>query len=413
MRGSLLLRSSSALILTTALTSALGLVFWAIAARHYTATTVGRASALLAAASLIGGFAQLNLGAILVRFLPTAGVATGRFISRSYAVSCGLAVLLAIGFAELGLGHPYLGTSALQVSLFAGAVVLLLVFALQDSVLTGLRAAPVVLGENFVFAVLKLILLVTLAVHLAGSGIIVAWMAPVALAVLGVGIYLSRVAVPGHVAAAGGASDLPGARRLWALVAAEYVKSLLGSLTTLALPLLVAARLGLASTAYFAIPWLINGAILSAFDSIAAAFVVESAFESNRWRPMLRQLLLIGGTVVVVGTTVELAGAHVVLSVIGHRYAAHGATLMRLLALGIPFSAVYSLYATFAWMEQKLWRLVALEGGATLVMLLPAALLLTHFGLDTIGWSGFGSSVVLGVGSVRPIRRRLRGRGGT
>jgi O-antigen/teichoic acid export membrane protein len=413
LRTSLLLRNSSALILTTALTSVLGLGFWAVAARHYSVATVGRASALLAAATLIGGFAQLNLSAILVRFLPTSGVATRRFISGSYALSCGLAVALAVGFAELGLGHRYLGSSALQVALFAGSVVLLLLFALQDAVLTGLRAAPVVLGENFAFAVLKLVLLLALAARLSGTGIIVSWMGPVAIAVLGVGVYLFVAAVPAHERAAAGASELPGVRRLSGLVAAEYLKSLLSNVTSLALPLLVAARLGLVYTAYFSIPWLINGAIMSSFDSIAAAFVVESAFDRNRWRHMLRQVLLLGGTVVVIGTTIELAGAHVILEVVGRRYAAHGAGLMRLLALGIPFNALYSLYAIFVWMEQKLWRLVALEAVSTVVMLGPSALLLTRIGLPAIGWAAFGSSVILGLVSVPAILRRVRGPDGS
>src|SRR6478736_6527066 len=99
-----LVRSATSLMMTTAVTSLLGLVFWLVAARNYSSESVGRASAQISAVSLVGSLAALNITPVLVRFLPAAGVRSGWLIMRSYAVTVGLALIAATVFVLSGLG---------------------------------------------------------------------------------------------------------------------------------------------------------------------------------------------------------------------------------------------------------------------------------------------------------------------
>src|SRR5918997_3986241 len=66
-------RDGLALVLSSGLTSGLGLLFWVLAARLYDSATVGVNSTLLSAMTLLGTAAQLNLGNALLRFVPVAG----------------------------------------------------------------------------------------------------------------------------------------------------------------------------------------------------------------------------------------------------------------------------------------------------------------------------------------------------
>ena len=69
-------RSAYALILATGLTSGLGLVFWALAARWLPTATVGVGAALVSVMALLANLSTLGLRNGLIRFLPTAGAAS-------------------------------------------------------------------------------------------------------------------------------------------------------------------------------------------------------------------------------------------------------------------------------------------------------------------------------------------------
>ena len=62
-----------ALMTATIAANGLGLVFWAVAAHLQPPAIVGRASAAIAALTLLAMIAQLNLTNVFVRLLPRAG----------------------------------------------------------------------------------------------------------------------------------------------------------------------------------------------------------------------------------------------------------------------------------------------------------------------------------------------------
>ena len=72
------------------------------------------------------------------------------------------------------------------------------IFALQDSVLVGLRQATWVPLENLVFSIVKLILLVTMATLLNAYGIFVSWAIPMALLLLPINWLIFARLAPAH-----------------------------------------------------------------------------------------------------------------------------------------------------------------------------------------------------------------------
>ena len=72
--------SAYSLMLSVVGTSALGMAFWVIASRAYSAEAVGVSSAAVAALMFLTGVGGLYLDGALYRFLPRAGDATGPLI---------------------------------------------------------------------------------------------------------------------------------------------------------------------------------------------------------------------------------------------------------------------------------------------------------------------------------------------
>jgi len=403
-----LARNALSLMATTGLTSVLGLAFWLVAARRYSTESVGRSSAEIAGATLVATLAALNIGAVLTRLLPAAGIRTRWFVLRCYLVTIGLAVLIGLGAMALGLGTSFLGDSFAERAAFVVAGVLLLVFTLQDGVLIGLRRSPVVLVENGAFAAVKLLALVLLASALPDNGIVVAWVGPVAVAVLIVTVYLFTVVIPEHEKAADGGAELPPRSRVVSFVSAEYAKSVLSTGTTWVLPLLVTAQLGSVQEAYFWIPWLINYSAVQLPYGISAAYVVESAFEGEQSHRTLKQSLRIGAGVVALCMFAEFFIVPLLLHLAGPGYAENGTAVIRILALALPFSAMNALYGTFAWMEQRMWRLVMLQVANVLVLITGSWLFMDDWGINAVAIWYLISQMVLGLGSLPPIMRRLR-----
>jgi hypothetical protein len=73
--------SAYALILSSASSSVLGIIYGTLAARLYDAAQVGVNAAAISAMSFISYLAQLNMAGVLSRFIPTAGSSTRRLIA--------------------------------------------------------------------------------------------------------------------------------------------------------------------------------------------------------------------------------------------------------------------------------------------------------------------------------------------
>ena len=122
----------------------LGFAYWIAAARFYSPAVVGESAALISALLLLASIAELNLYNTLIRFLPTAGSRSGSYVLRAYLAVIGAGLVVGVVARPL-LDSLTLLDQLLDVGwrprMFLGAVILFTLFALQDGVAIGLRAA--------------------------------------------------------------------------------------------------------------------------------------------------------------------------------------------------------------------------------------------------------------------------------
>ena len=220
-----LVQNAVALMVSSVGSAILGVAFWGVAAHLATATAVGRMSAEVTAMILLATLAQLSFGTIFERFLPVAGSQTRSFVIRAYVMCIMCAVAITAIYAFSGLAHSYLPSAFAWRTLFVVAVVLWTIFALQDSVLIGLRASKWVPLENILFGAMKLALLPILVAVSPDQGIFLAWSLPVILTLIAVNWYIFRRRIPEHVMLRAQSETLPRSKELVVLAGAQYAQS--------------------------------------------------------------------------------------------------------------------------------------------------------------------------------------------
>jgi O-antigen/teichoic acid export membrane protein len=407
-----LFRNGYALMLNTGLTGVLGVFYWLLAARHYPAVDVGRASAAYSAMNLLSGFTAFNLVGALTRFIPQAGNHTARLVLRAYAFSSAASILVAAVFL-LGVGH--LGGSYAELSSFTAGVIFTAciicwgIFTLQDGVLVGLRSAIWVPVENGTFGVVKIVLLLALAASLPHQGIYVSWMLPVALSLPVVnGLIFARLLGP-HARLTATRTP-PTARQITRFLAGDYTGAMCVLAVSNLVPVVVAATIGPSVNAYFYIAWMIGGTLDLFAVNMATSLTVEGAFNAAAiavntraalWRTML--------VLVPIAVTVALA-APFALRLFGPQYAAHGALILQLLAVATLPKALTEMYLGALRAQSRASR-VALIQVIRAAMILVLAFTLTPV-IGTIGAgiavlvSQFAVAVIVGPGLLALLRYR-------
>ena len=176
------------------------------------------------------------------------------------------------------------------------------------------------------------------------------------------------------------------------------------------MPLIIIWRLGPTAAAYFTLPWLILMGITLLLWNVASSFVVEVA--SNRGHPeaLLRRSLMIWGAIVLGAFLICVLGARPLLEVAGAGYAVHGETLLRLLGLSVPFTALGAICATLLWLEQRVWLLAACQAVAAIALLLASFVLVPRFGLPAVGLAMITTQALLAAGLAPLAVRRIRSR---
>ncbi|HUX05514.1 MAG TPA: hypothetical protein VMV53_11510 [Acidimicrobiales bacterium] len=408
LRAGRLVRNAIALMLSSGGTAVLGVVFWAIAARLASAQVIGRTSAEIAAMVLLANLSQLSFGVVFERFLPIAGVQTRSFVLRAYALCTSLALVSSVIYASSGLADRFLPPTLAWRGLFVTAVVLWTIFVLQDSALTGLRASKWVPLENIFFALAKLAVLPALLALSASQGIFLAWTAPVAVTIIAVTWYLFGRRIPDHETYSRPGEGLPSMREILVLAFAHYSTFLLSMFTPSIVTLIVIQRLGAVTSAYYYLPALIASGVTYFLWNIATSFLVEASSESYAVRRHARTTILTGVTVLTPIIVLGVVFAPLLLRVFGPEYATHGTTLLRMLLLALPGSAVTILYTSFAWLDKRLWWLVLRALSSAVIYFTLVLILIGRYGLVAIGVASLASSLLQGVFFLPALIRRYR-----
>ena len=384
-----LYRNGYALVASSTLTSAIGLLYWVVAARWYDAEMVGISSTLISTMTFLSSVAMLNMGSTLNRFIPTAGRRTPRLILAAYGVSLGAAAatgtVFVIGQRVWAPSLNFLQTIPGFWVWFVVATLAWCIFVLQDRVLTGLRKAMWVPFENLLFALGKVGLLFVLAASYPRDGVFLSWTLPVIVIVPAINILIFARLIPKHMHTHANIEAPLGFRRGATFAGGDFLGSLVMMAAVDLLPLIVLERAGAASAAYFYLAWTIAYSLYLIPSNMGNSLIVEATVDEVKLNVYSYKMLVQNMRLIVPIVMVVVIGAPLLLRLFGKEYSAEGATLLRLLSLSAIPNVVTSLYANIQRVKVRMKVLLGV-----MITMCTMVIGLSYFLLGTVGITGVG-----------------------
>ncbi len=397
-----LYRNGYLMILSSGLTSVLGLLYWILAARLYTPEAVGVNSAALAAATLLSGISQLNAQSMVVRFLPISGQATLKLIVYTYLITISLGLLTGFIFL-LGLDYwsPALHLIKEPLAMgvwFVASVSITAIFAMQDAILAGLRRATWIPLENVLFAILKIVLLVALAGSVFQQSIFISWTVSLVLLVIPINYFIFKRFIPQHVETTEEFVEPIHLPQIISYIAVNYLGSLFTILGASLLPIIVLQTVGAEDNAYFYPGWAIYSALQLVAYNMVTSLTVEASREKHKllfysWRIFLRVMQLLIPLVMVI-----VLGAPLILRLYGENYSNVGANLLRFLAVATIPNAITIIYIGIARVQLKVVGVIVVDGTMAILGIGLSYLFLPLYGITGIGIAWLISQITVAIG---------------
>jgi O-antigen/teichoic acid export membrane protein len=383
-----LYRNGYALMFSTGITSVLGFLYWAVAARVYQTDDVGLNSMAISIMIFLSSVAQINLQEAMIRFIPRAGVRTLRLVLYSYGIVAVLSILVGIVFClGISLWAPalsFLIDSPGAILWFAFALMLWGFFVLEDSILIGLRQALYIPFENAIFSVIKIAALVLLASTMPRTGIFASWTLSVVLIIIPVNWLIFKRLIPKHVENSETTVAPISIREMAKYVAANYAAALLASVSTAVLPIMITQIAGATANAHFYVAWIIATSLQIVAANMSTSLTVEASLAGGDLESQRRHTLSNSARILLPLVILVVLSAPLVLKLVGASYD-EGTVLLQLLAISAIPNLFNMLHVGIARAQNRVWSIIGVYGANAIIALGLSFFLLPHMGITGIG----------------------------
>jgi O-antigen/teichoic acid export membrane protein len=370
-----MLRNASSLVSSQLVTSALGFVFWWLAARQFTTDSVGISSAAISAMALLGSAAVLGLGTLLLGEIPRqpekapALVTTALIVSSVVGLLLGFVAAIVAPLVSGELGP--LSAGAGSALLFALGVSLTSMTLVVDQALIGMLRGDLQLWRNSVFAVVKLVVLAVLgliAADIFGLTIYFTWVIGIVISMAFLGFFALR-----HGRTRLLRPDWTLVHKLGKAALGHHALNLSLQMPGFVLPVLVTVLLSASTNAYFYIAWMISTFVFFVPAALTTVLYAVSSADPRSLASKMRQtmgLSMLAGLAAIVA--VFLAGG-LVLELFGTGYAEQADWTLRILTLAIVPLTVRSHFVAIYRVRGQVTRAsVFTLAGGTLELALAA-----------------------------------------
>jgi O-antigen/teichoic acid export membrane protein len=327
-----------ALFLNVVVSGGLGYLSWLLAARFAPPDAVGLAAAVVSAAVLCGNLAVLGLGISIITFLPRElreprGLLNGFFtIVITSAFLCSVAFMVAAGtlmkHLHILVSNAALGTSFIALGIATSVVILL------DGTSIALRRGDDALVRSTLAGIAKVALLVSawLATALSATTLVAAW-SITTIAACGLGYRQLRRSFPTY-------RFRPRISGAWARATmthglSNHLLYVSRFAPALAIPLVVTELLSPSENAYWYAAWMIAFLVRFIPGATAEASLAEITNRASSLAAGIGKNMWSSFVMSIFAMLALIGGAHWILALMGHRYAAAATTPLQLLALSI------------------------------------------------------------------------------
>lgn len=384
-----LLRNSVAFSAGTVVRMSLGFLTWVAAARLYPASQVGVAAAAISVMMLCIEAGLLGVDMATVALFPEhrrrPGVLLDTAITLAALTGC-VSSLVFLGIAATGLRALHVLTAhPLDGALFVALTVCGSAWWVMDQAAVAMARSPQVLVRAVAAGGVTLAGVVVLGATGwdTAAAILLSWVAAAVVA-CAIGAAQLRRATVGHLVRP------RVSRRLWRRLVAvglpNFALSAADNAPVFILPLVAAEAISRQAAAYWYAVWMMAFAAYTIPLSFGLHLFAEIAREPGQIAPLVRRQLRTGVSLAAAATVALIVIGPFVLALLGHAYASHGATPLRLAALAAVPMVVMKAYLFTCRGTGRLR-----EG-----TLAAAATGLTAVGLAAVGASSWGLTGIAG-----------------
>lgn len=402
--------ASVVLIGSSFVSSAVGLLYWLVAARRLEPAQLGFDAAVINTVMLASNLGALDLVHAVPRYLPAAGRRAGAFVRTTYGVAVGLSLLVAtvflVGVNRWTPSLSFLVDDLLWTGLFLVAVVAWSTFALQDCVLIALRRSAWVPIENVLFSVLKLVLLLVLVDVAPRYAVVLSWVLPALLFVAVVNLGVVRRAV--RPTAVTPPDSLPSRGRLARTVLVGNGANIVGIVVSGVLPLLVTERFGGAANASYYLAWSMAYVLFLAPRYVSLVVLSRAEHEPERLDEVTLRATLASTALVGVSAMVAIVVAEPVLGLVGNAYRHDTVAMLRLMCLATIPHCVVVMAAAWARGRQRILMAVIVASSEYVAVLAFALVLVGRVGVVGFAWAWLAANTVVALAVLVWARRTWR-----
>lgn len=371
-----ILFNGGSLLGTMVINSGLGFIYWWLAARLFSQSAVGLASAAVSAMMLLGTIGMVGLGTLLIGELPRQPGKAASLIATALVIAGTISGLLAVLFAVaapvLSSELAPLADNVFSVLIFAMGVVLTGMTLVLDQALIGLLRGGVQLWRNTLFAASKLAALFAVGLWIAseaGITIYATWL-------LGNLLSLGLVAV---MAIKQGVR-LPAFKPQWELVRGRQITALKHHMLNLSLqapaftlPIMVTALMSAEVNASFYVSWMLCSFLFVVPAALGTVLYAVGAANASLLAEKIRLTLRLSLLAVALGAGALIIGAKVFLQLFGPEYVDQATTSLRILALATFPGIIKSHYVAIRQIHGEITTAARLMGAGAALELVGAA----------------------------------------
>ena len=335
-----LYRGSLYLLANTVTTSAIGFVFWTLAAHRYSASTVGVFSGVISGASLLAAIAALGLPITMTRHIASARNPRELVLGAVSIIATVGTILCLVTVLFLGPHLPaalHIQQRGIMVLLVTVLVVFTAVGSTMDAGLIATRSTRILLIKNLLGSIVKLVAMLSLTAF-RSSGLLISFGLGLVLASI-----LSGVALGWQIRGKRTGFRLSHAPwRYLSITSGNYLATVIGIMPLTIVPIEVLAVSGAAETARFSIAFLIAGFLNFIPSTMGQVLFAEIARGEVPLGKQFRKALRGVYGLLLPSIAVLLLLAPFVLRLFGQAYATGATGCLRVLALSaLPAGGTY------------------------------------------------------------------------
>jgi len=362
-----------------------GFIFWIVAARLYSTSDVGMASAIFSAMALLASLSKLGFDIGLIRYLPDSDNKT-EIINTCLTISTIVAIVLSITLISLTFvsmpSFSLLHENVYFLLLFISSVALYSFISVQNSIYISLRVPKLSLFQNSTQTVLKIVFVIVL-VNFGLLGLLYSWGMAMAVALI-VGIYLCKLTLPNYIFKITASKKI---KHILRFSIGNHTSRFLGSAPGLIIPILIINVLNEEITAYFYIAWMIAGILIMINSTVITSFFVECSHDkANKYNNLLKTLSTIL-VLSIIGILIIFSIGREILLVFNESYSNNALDLLKILSISCIPASINELYIILERMNEKVLNIILVNLFIGSFTIIAGYFAIVKYGLIGIGYS--------------------------